>query len=243
MVIVSLMYKYGLRIGEVLGLTFEDIEPSDAYGFYRLIIRDRLSDKQSQRGKGVMSPSKIDDYNNPAYNTEGNSLGYQVVVIDSEMEEMIQEYIDESRDDILLNKSLKKRENLKIKASADKVSTIQLLNNENQYIFLNYQHYTPLTQSGWNYTLRKIFEEVGIVIDKGSKSTNLSHRFRHGFAMNLVRNKVEIHQLAFKLRHSSLESCKVYYNPDEEDQALLLKQNNERFKETYNNDYTSENTK
>ena len=232
-VFIYLMYKYGLRIGEVLGLTFEDIEPSYIEGYYNLIIRDRMSDKPTQRGKGVMSPTSADQYNDDWYTTQGNSQGFQKVLIDEEMETLIQEYIDESRDDILLSKSPIKRKNLKNKAKADRVGTTPLLNNENQYIFLNHQHYTPLTQSGWSYILRKIFREVGI-----AKSDNLSHMFRHAFAMKHVKNGMQILELQKELRHGSPESCKDYYNPDDADKAELLRKNNERFKDSYYGDDT-----
>lgn len=231
-VIINLMYNYGLRLGEVLGLTFEDIEPKNR-SHYRIILRDRVSDKPTQRSKGVMTPQTVDDYNNRVYNTEGNSRGYQVVIIDEDMAELIQEYIDESRDDIVLSRSSKKRENLYSKTIADRVGTIPLLNNENQYIFLNYQHYTPLSQSGWNYVLRKIFDEAGISVDKNKKETNLSHRFRHAFAMKLVKKGAREFELQEALRHTSPESCKVYYNPDDDDKVELLIKNKER---SYYND-------
>lgn len=236
-VIIGLMYNYGLRIGEVLGLTFEDLEPSYVDGYFNIIIRDRMSDKPTQRGKGVNTPTSEDEYNYIWYNKQGNHQGYQAVQIIEEMAELIKDYIDESRDDIVLSRSPIKRENLKTKALADRVGTTPILNNENQYIFLNHQHYTPLTQAGWSYILRKIFNEAGISIDKGTKSTNLSHRFRHAFAMKNVKQGVQDLELAKLMRHSNVNSVKDYYNPDDEDKAELLRKNNERFKNSfYDND-------
>ncbi|WP_242213157.1 site-specific integrase [Bacillus cereus group sp. BfR-BA-01383] len=231
-VIINLMYDYGLRLGEVLGTTFEDIEQTNN-GYYRLIIRNRVSDKPTQRAKGVMVPETIDTYSSRSYNTEGNGLGYQVVFICEDMGELIQEYIDESRDDIVLSQSPKKRENLNRKTIADRVGTISLLGDENQYIFLNHQHYTSLSQAGWNYILRKIFAEAGISMDKNKKETNLSHRFRHAFAMKLAKQGSNEYELQKALRHKSPESCKTYYNPDENDKVELLMKNKERF---YSND-------
>jgi site-specific recombinase XerD len=232
-VIINLMYEYGLRLGEVLGLTFEDIEPTNSGTYYRLIIRNRVSDKPTQRGKGVMTPKTVDDYKSRPYNTEGNSLGCQVVIIDEDMAELIQEYVDESRDDLILSRSPHKRENLQIHAIADRVGTIALLNDDNQYIFLNKQHYTPLTQSGWNSILREIFDEAGIKVDENKRETNLSHRFRHGYAMKLVKKGVEIYELQKALRHKSPNSCEAYYNPDDDDKVELLMKNKER---SYYND-------
>ena len=232
-VIINLMYDYGLRLGEVLGTTFEDIEPANSGTEYRLIIRNRVSDKPTQRAKGVMGPKTVDDYKSRSYNTEGNALGYQVVIIDEDIAGLIQEYINESRDDIVLSRSPKKRENLYSKSIADRVGTIPLLNNENQYIFLNHQHYTPLSQAGWNYVVRTIFKQAGISMDKNKKETNLSHRFRHGMAMKLVKKGVQILELQKALRHSSPTSCEAYYNPDDDDKAELLMKNKER---SYYND-------
>ena len=233
MVIINLMYNYGLRLGEVLGVTFEDIEPTNSGNYYRLIIRNRVSDEPTQRAKGVMVPETVDDYKSRSYNTEGNGLGYQVVIIDEDMAELVQDYIDESRDDIVLSRSPKKRENLNSKAIADRVGTTPLLNNENQYIFLNKQHYTPITQSGWNTVLRVIFNEARISIDKGKKENNLSHRFRHGFAMKLVKQDKQIYELQKELRHGNPYSCEAYYNPDDDDKVELLMKNKER---SYYND-------
>ncbi|PEC46366.1 site-specific integrase [Bacillus sp. AFS096315] len=227
-IIIKLMYDYGLRIGEVLGLTFEDMEPTNSGNYFRLIIRNRVSDEPTQRAKGVMTPKTIDVYKSRPFNTEGNSLGYQVVIIDENMAELIQEYIDESRDDIVLSRSPKKRDNLNSKAIADRVGTTPLINDKNQYIFLNKQHYTPITQSGWNTVLREIFNKSGISIDKDKKENNLSHRFRHSFAMKLVKQGKQIHELQKELRHSNQNSCEAYYNPDDNDKVELLKKNKER---------------
>lgn len=45
--IIRLMYQSGLRIGEVLGLTFEDIIEEN--GLCKVIIRNRFTDKTFQR--------------------------------------------------------------------------------------------------------------------------------------------------------------------------------------------------
>jgi integrase len=226
-VILELMYRYGCRLGEVLGLTLEDFEKSEHSNGanikitkYRLIIRNRLSDKPWQKAKKPMSIISPTDYEKPEYKQLG--VGYQVITIDEEMAELLEEYNDESRNEFLLNQSDIKRNNLNKKAIADRVSDYPLTNGENQYIFLNEQHYTPLTAAGWSYTLRKLFKEVGIKLDKGVKVHNLSHRFRHGFAM--YKKKYEGYDellLADALRHSGTETVKRYFRPDEEDQVEI----------------------
>ena len=65
-------------------------------------------------------------------------------------------------------------------------------------------------------------------MDKNKRETNLSHRFRHGFAMNLVKQGALEFELQKALRHSSPDSCKAYYNPDDDDKVELLMKNKER---------------
>ncbi|MCY9692204.1 tyrosine-type recombinase/integrase [Paenibacillus alginolyticus] len=225
-VIIKLMYEYGLRIGEVLGLTIEDFEGSNQQGMYRLYIRNRLSDKPWQSAKSVMKIITSSYYQKREYQEEGNGFGFQKVIIDSEMMNLINEYLDETRDEFLLNASPIKRKNLEVKCVADKV-TGQREIIQNQYLFLNKQHYTPLTQPGWNSVLHKIFKEINIAVDKVSKESNLSHRFRHGFAMSRVREGYSHEKLANELRHSGIGSVMIYYNPDEDDQIELKEKHKE----------------
>lgn len=222
MTIIKLMYEYGLRLGEVLGLTFEDIEEIDG-GYYKLILRNRLSDKQWQSVKSVMNIKSEEDYLSDEFHCEGTGLGYQSVIIDSDTKSLIDEYIEETRDEFVLNQSETKRKNLETKAKADRVTKNELFYDENQYIFLNQQHYTPLTAAGWSFSLKKIFKELNIEIDEKTKKNNLSHRFRHGFAMNKVKAGFTQEELAVLLRHSDISTVKVYFNPDEEYKVGLLK--------------------
>ncbi|MBT2636590.1 site-specific integrase [Bacillus sp. ISL-39] len=230
-IIIDLMYHYGLRLGEVLGLTLEDIEPINNEKS-KLIIRNRLSDAPWQKAKGVITPTSKEDYY--SQNMTAYGYGFQTVIIDNELAELMEEYIDETRNPRILIHSPMKKENLKSKSTADKISAIPLVNNENQYIFLSHQNYFPLTQGGWNYVLRGIFDKAGIQIDKVSKTTNLSHRFRHAFAMKKVKDGILIIQLAELMRHRNINSCKAYYNPDEEDQIELQELYTKNSKEKYN---------
>nr|WP_304214047.1 site-specific integrase [Fredinandcohnia onubensis] len=218
LVIIKLMYKYGLRIGEVLGITLEDIRKTIS-GNYIIEIRDRFTDRPDQRGKGVMKIKSRQDYQKKNYKKKG--IGYQQVVIDQDMFNLINEYIDESRDEFMLNSSLKKKQNLEKYAKADSV-----LNREdiqvNYYLFLSHQHYKPLTQGGWNYVCRGVFHKIGIPVDLNVKEENLSHRFRHGFAMKKAKEGYSYEELADSLRHSGIHSVLKYYNPDEDDKAELL---------------------
>ncbi|MBE4910196.1 site-specific integrase [Bacillus luteolus] len=226
-IIIRLMFEYGLRIGEVLGLTFEDIEKLKS-GITRLILRNRISDRPHQKAKGVYTPRSTEDYSSKTYTSR--KTGYQIIVISDEMRDLIEEYIDLTRNPILLNKYPIKLKNLTEKAYADRVGHSSLLSNENQYIFISNHHYTPLSSTGWNLVIRRIFEVLDIYLDEDVKKTNLNHRFRHGFAMKKVKEGYSEVKLAKALRHSNISTVLVYYNPDEEEQSDILKKNNQRQK-------------
>ena len=119
--------------------------------------------------------------------------------------------MDESRS--IFNVTDKVIDNIINFAKADSVEG----NNNNQYIFLNKNGY-PLSSSGWNKQLKEIFIANNLSIDKEVKKNNLSHRFRHGYAMYLIdEEKRSIEYVKDKMRHSSINSTLVYYNPREEE--------------------------
>ena len=68
------------------------------------------------------------------------------------------------------------------KTIADRVRDSEEYEDDNYYIFIN-SIGTPISASSWNDTLRGIFAEVGIPVDRDCRKSNLNHRFRHGFAM------------------------------------------------------------
>jgi integrase/recombinase XerD len=91
---------------------------------------------------------------------------------------------------------------------------------QNFYIFLN-RYGKPLSDQKWNNRLRKYFEQSGLIVDKGIKENNLSHRFRHGFAMFHARyssRPVDALKLQKLMRHRSVTSTMVYYNPTPTDE-------------------------
>jgi integrase len=213
-IMIKLMYEYGLRIGEVLGLTLEDIQGekiTKQKGKCRLILRDRFTDKPWQRAKGCMKITSRDDYNKEGYYEEGD--GYQVVPITTSTYDLIQEYIDETTSPFSM--SDKAYENYTKKNNADKVSNTDI--DRNAYVFIS-KNYTPIAGGSWNKIVKKIYKEIGIDIDQGTKEDNLSHRFRHGFAMyKVLYEGYDELKLAYVLRHSNTKSAKKYFNPTEDD--------------------------
>ena len=209
-IIIDLMFTTGMRLGEVLGLTLEDIKDNIEDSSYGTVyIRNRVSDKQYQKAKTCLKVYDPSIYKTRSYNTKHE--GYQTVSISSELYELIKEYIDESRS--ILEVTDKVMDNILRDAKADSVED----KKDNYYLFLN-KNGGPLSSSGWNKFLKKAFLTNDIAIDIGTKKNSLSHRFRHGFAMYLIKEKNKsIEYVRDEMRHTSLQSTLIYYNPTEEE--------------------------
>ena len=148
--IISLMFKYGLRIGEVLGLTKEDIKKRAHNGDYRytLYIRNRLSDDQgSQSAKNKKHPSKLEDYDRIEFT--GNS-GTSKVRITKDMYDSLIKYYNEYT--VILNKTFPDN-NLK----ADSIDS----QADNYYLFSNTRG-DKMLQPNWDKILRKYFILQGV---------------------------------------------------------------------------------
>lgn len=219
-IIFKLMYEYGLRIGEVLGLTLEDFVIDSNEGEAQLILRNRMSDKVWQRAKTTMKVFNENDYFTPDYWTE--KKGYQVIgEISEECTELLCEYIE----DWIMNPfiSEKLRNNLLEKNRADKVTNREDI-EINHYIFIS-KNYTPIAMSSWNLIVREIFKKLGIPLDVEGRETNLNHKFRHGFAMYKIyfEGYDEI-RLMNALRHSDSHTVAKYFNPSRKDKKQILNQ-------------------
>ena len=203
-IIIRLMYENGLRIGEVLGLTLEDIEDN------KIVIRNRLSDKPYMFAKTCTKPKNENDYRSSIYSTY--TVGYQVILPTVKLMDDLFYYIDDAHGSM----STVNRKNYFKFAKADKVTEGEELEGDNYYLFLN-KNGAALSISGWNKTLRNIFIKAGLTIDKNCKKHNLNHRFRHGFAMKLIKNGEGPLDVAKALRHKSISSVMCYFRPTEKD--------------------------
>lgn len=223
-IIIDLMYITGMRIGEVLGLTYEDIKENinnPSYGM--AYLRNRISDKSYQHAKTCMKVKDRSDYDTGRYKELDG--GYQIVDIGPNLYHDILEYMDISRN--IFSVSEQVMDNIANKATADSVEG----RSDNQYIFLN-KRGIPLALSGWNKFLKKVFVQVGINIDKMKKKNSLSHRFRHGYAMYLIDNeKRTIEYVQKKMRHRSIQSTMIYYNPREEDRLKNVESMEKKIRE------------
>lgn len=206
-VIMQLMFCSGLRIGECLGLTIEDIKTvhrEDGPAYY-LELRNRVSDKPWQKAKGALNVTSDRDYNDPDYRKSG--VGYQSICISPYVASNLLEYVEEAHNVRDKQYNLRRKES----ALADTVHRAKSRTKQNYYIFLN-RLGRRLTNDAWNKRLRNIFADAGIDTDAGVRKNGLSHRFRHGFAMMLTHDIDGISPTEVKalMRHRSLKSTEVY---------------------------------
>ena len=214
--IVRIMFQFGLRIGEVLGLTFEDIveENIDGTLYPILYIRNRTTDKYFQKAKTCMNIIDKAQYNSKDYKTE--NYGYQKVIITYDIYELINSYIDDAH-----GKARKKNQvRYKKSVSTDKVIKDKY-ESDNYYVFIN-SIGRALSAQVWNKYVKSVFQRVGIPLDSISKKTNLNHRFRHGYAMfNIQYRQTNLLELQKMMRHTSISSTIIYFNPTEADEAAV----------------------
>lgn len=207
-ILVRLMYEAGLRIGEVLGLTNEDIVQSNDYA--TIFIKNRLTDSPDQHAKTCMHVYEKNDYLDSVYSTK--DIGYQTVIITNNLFSLIESYLNEFH----FSEKDSFNANYSIYNTADSTS-----NDDNFYLFINSKG-IPLTANLWNKTLRKIFIECGLNVDINIRRNNLNHRFRHGYAMFMVKyNHVDNLKLMKLLRHKSISSVEKYYRPTDEDIIMM----------------------
>lgn len=218
-VIIRLMREHGLRIGEVLGLTLEDIAPYvDPHGLprYCLELRNRLSDAKDQRAKGAMKVTAESDYSLGTYETP--LAGFQLVSIGDDLAGELLEYLELAHAQERGEGYLTRRDAC---ARADKVLCRLQEGRENYYVFLNTLG-RPLTAQRWGQILRERYAKAQIPLDYGNKRKNLSHRLRHGYCMFLKHElKLDPFQVMILMRHGSVTSQKAYDNPTPEDTLRL----------------------
>ncbi|EJT5930516.1 site-specific integrase [Clostridium perfringens] len=209
--IMHLMYGYGLRLGEVLGITMEDIIEGYDNGnlIPMIILRNRISDKRFQYSKNLSHVIDKEQYNSSDYR-----LSKHKIIITYELYEELLEYIEETHS-TLMDKYPDNYE----KGVADIVS-VRNKPETNHYVFLN-RYGRVLSDQTWNNSLKQYFKDAKIPLDYDVRENNLSHRFRHGFAMFHARfssNPVDVLVLQKLMRHKSISSTMVYYNPTPEDE-------------------------
>lgn len=220
-IICRLLFEHGLRIGEVLGLTLEDIkskETKDLQVHYKLELRNRFSDTKEQNAKSVMNVTSTDIYKDPDYSRK--DIGYQTIIISEDLAMELLEYINIAHDSDV-KQYMKRRDTF---AKADSVPFGNPNIKHNYYIFLNTLG-RPLSENLWDKNLRVIFKKAGLMVDKGVRKNNLNHRLRHGYAMYLS-NILHLSDFDVKtlMRHKNLSTTAIYHNPTPEDIENLQEQ-------------------
>ena len=223
-ILMHLMFRYGMRIGECLGLTEEDITTSRIRGkdIPTLILRNRISDSNDQRAKRRYIPLTTADYDCNTYVEQWKKDDYSHIYLteseDTEFVHAFEKFVRQSREEAESTHPQNYRQ-----SEADIVYPSEFKKKglkKNHYIFVNHLG-KPLSAQVWGKTLKRYFIQVGIPVDSGKKANNLSHRFRHGFAMMHARfmdPTVSPHELQKMMRHRQLNSTMVYYNPTQEDE-------------------------
>lgn len=217
MIILHFMFGYGLRIGEVLGLTAEDICELKVNEKLMPIIflRNRLSDNKFQYAKGLPHVQRKSHYFSKEYKQSAAQI-----TISYDFYEELEKYVNLT--DMNATKKYPDNNSLRL---AD-ITSNESINERNSYVFLN-RYGKPLSAQTWNKRLKSYFDVLGIEYDVGVKDIGLNHRFRHGFAMFHARfsgKHIDNMQLQKMMRHRSIMSTLVYYNPTIEDEYETKKQ-------------------
>lgn len=233
---IMLMFTRGLRIGELLGLTREDLvelEPKidENTGEVKrqcfVVIRNRCSDNPDfQHAKNLVIPTTQAYYKTDDYKLE--FFGWTRMSLSPEMYDYIVETVER-----IHTKAIKKNKDMWLKnCGADIVDDNTYKSPYNYYLFLN-SISTPMSNISLGVRVKELFNAVDIKIDRvsGGKYDNICHRFRHGFAMYLVKEK-HFTQMELKaaMRQTNIHSCEVYFTPDDED---LAQATNDIVKEFY----------
>ena len=217
LLMVELLMGYGLRRGEALGITMEDIQKiklRDGSGYrYFIILRNRCSDGSDQRCKGLYEPTSPEEYNMPSY-TEAVKW---VVDISEDLYHRLLDYYHNTRE-----KRMKadRRQRMLEDTLADSVEPFKEGRPiQNHYLFIGKNDRRLLGET-FNNHLKIYFAAIEIKPDTGKKRTNCSHKLRHTFAMMLTTygtEKVTREQLRIMLRHRSIRAGEAYFTPTQEE--------------------------
>lgn len=211
-ILFHLMYFYGLRLGECLGLTEEDIAFSYKNGtsLPSVILRNRLSDHPDQLCKGLGRPGDVNAYERKDY------IKVPIIITRAFFEKLTAFAEKQNR--------LKKQNGWEDLSIADRI-TKNKDRIQNHYLFIN-RRGCALRRQTWANSLRRYFIQIGLPVDNGKRSlNNLSHRFRHGCAMfylHFAEPKCNLEYVSRTImRHKELSTTAIYMRQTpEEDYAI-----------------------
>lgn len=225
--IIRLMYESGMRSGEVLGITFEDlkqVDMTDGTVAYKVVGRSRITDEPWQSPKFLMKITDKAQYKSKRYRLKND--GYHETYINKDLYNLILEYIDEAHSEQQVT-HLDNWNKFSVTDSVDK----EFVEEKNFYIFINSVG-RPYSNKLLYKDVKELFIACNVPVNEdGGRKDGLCHRFRHGFAMFQVKyNNTPLLILMELMHHSSMSSTVIYYTPEESD---IIELKNELTKNLY----------
>ena len=213
-IILFLMFYLARRIGEVLGLTLEDISTYVLHDTgevtHCIYLRNRSTDELGQKAKFRSSPRDTLGYNDNYMNE--NKLTKNCILLDDAEYQMLVDFARNTHEKARLNP----------KAYADSLAdTVDpekfheewgaLGFTENHYLFLNSRG-ERLRYRAWYDRIVRYYGEAGVVLGRG-KSPN--HAWRHTI-LNILVNKLGYTkaEAADYAGHSNTASIDIYSRAD-----------------------------
>jgi integrase/recombinase XerD len=204
----------GMRRGEILGLTIQDVKAvplnTKTNGVtdvrYFIVIRNRISDDDDRGSKTLRHPANSEQENASAFKRSRFEVD-----INEDLYNRIMAYYRRTRDPRLAG-GLEEVERIRRATRATGDNGL----GGNYYIFFHKWRgeYRLLSGQTVNNRLKSFFKEVGVI------TKNVSHCLRHTYAMHLAKyskNRVGEKEVQTALRHASPTSTKSYFNMTEEE--------------------------
>lgn len=212
-IIVVLEFVMGRRIGELQGLSIEDVgskvNTETGEQSHCLFFRNRLSDNKSgQSAKNREHPTSAARYSHPDYIREYESHR-NCIRIENEIYDLLKAYI------LKVHREAAEKYPAKYaKAKADIVNPKQFKSDwnmeENHYLFLDSLG-GRLSKAAWNKRLRRYYMEAGIPLGFGK---SINHSWRHTIAVIMMQElKMTETQIADFLGHKGTGSVCIYTMP------------------------------
>ena len=208
--LVSLMMTGGFRIGELLGLTLEDLHKNydcnNDWIISGFVIRNRTSDRDGQSAKNRTRPQSHADYKSKNYIIVAER---DIKPVSDKLQKLLADYVKEKH-----SWACKQYPERYRNAKADVVDPVEFEKEwglkENHYLFLN-EWGDSLKRESWNKRLRSYYQEAQI----STKGKSLNHAFRHGVAMILRHDEHCMdEEIAAFLGHRGTQTVSVYAKAD-----------------------------
>ena len=203
LVLVMLGYFNAARVGECLGITWEDVILDDDSP--RILLRNRLSDRPDQQDKTLITPHCREDYYSREYISETESVyGYIPLDANKNLLLALKCYMSEEKQRILADPG---------KYALNYADTISPAfvgpdgSNRNYYLF-SAKNGDSLNYGRLNYWIIKYFQAVNIPTQNG-----VFHKLRHGCGMLHSRYLVpptEREELMIIMRHRTITASAIY---------------------------------